>query len=255
MTDLPPTTLGPASMLDYSYATNRGRPGTVTAMGVISIVVACLTGLGSLMGMFSALGYIMMSRMPASTFTATPPTPVPTTTRPTGTPGVTLKTQTVTVSSWGIASGPVTPAGTTLPATTGPAFTANPFAGISPIAAMLSMLTAVLSVGIAIYLLIAGIQVLRDSPGGAKLHRWYVMLKIPLVMFATAVALWLSSSMMSGMMASMPPGTAAPNSGFEWGFMLAGALVPASIGLAWPIALIFLLRSRSVRAYYNTVRE
>jgi len=30
--------------------------------------------------------------------------------------------------------------------------------------------------------------------------------------------------------------------------------VPAFVGLAWPTALIFLLRSKSVRGYYNTVR-
>jgi len=222
----------------------------LTAIGVISIIVACLTGLGSLMGVFSSLGYIMMSRMPASTFTTTTAaTPMTTATRPTG---VTLQTY----SSWSVASGPgaTTTTSTTMPATTAPAFTGNPFGGISPTAAMLSMLAAVLSVGIAIYLLVAGIQVMRDSPSGATLHKWYVMLKIPLVVFAAAVGLWLSTSMVSGMMASMPPGSAGANAGFQFGFMLAGALVPAFIGLAWPTALIFLLRSKSVRGYYNTVR-
>jgi hypothetical protein len=253
MTDLPPTP-APVSTLDYSYATNRGRPGVVTAVGVISIVVACLTGLGSLMGMFSALGYIMMSRMPASAFTAGPPTPMTATTSPTGTPGVTL--QTYNATSWTVVSGPgaTTTASATIPVTTAPAFTANPFGRINPFAAMLSMLAAVLSFGIAIYLLVAGIQVLRDSPSGAKLHRWYVMLKIPLVIFATAVAIWLSTSMMSGMMSSLPPGVGGADAAVRFGFMLAGALIPACIGLAWPIALIFLLRSKSVRSYYNTVR-
>jgi hypothetical protein len=236
--------------------TNRGRPGILTAIGVISIIVACVTGLGSLMAVFSSLGYIMMSRMPASAFTTTMPTPTPitTTTRPTGVTIVTLPTYAATSGGAAARPSPTTTSSATMPATTASVFTSNPFGGISPTAAILSMLAAVLSVGIAIYLLVAGIQVLRDSPRGATLHRWYVMLKIPLVFFAAAVALWLSTSVMSGVMSSMPPGSRGANAGFQFGFMLAGALVPACIGLAWPIALIFLLRSKSVRGYYNTIR-
>lgn len=63
-------------------------------------------------------------------------------------------------------------------------------------------------------------------------------------------------------MASMPPGSGGggvggsggANAGFALGFVLAAALVPACIGLAWPITLIFLLRSASVRNYYHSVR-
>lgn len=82
-----------------------------------------------------------------------------------------------------------------------PAVMGNAFGGISPVAAILSMLAELLSLGLAIFLLVAGIQTLRDSPSGAKLHRWYALLKIPLVIFATGVGLWLSSSVMKGMMA------------------------------------------------------
>jgi len=53
-------------------------------------------------------------------------------------------------------------------------------------------------------------------------------------------------------MASMPAGV--PASAYTWGFMAASAVVPALFALAYPVALLIVLRSRPVREYYNAVR-
>jgi hypothetical protein len=192
--------------------------------------------------------------MPATAFT-TPAMPATTgpTTAPAGTTSVTL--QTYNATAWSVVPGPgggATTLPTTMPAPA-PVLMGNPFAGISRLAVILSAVAAVLGLGLAIYLLIAGIQVLRDSPGGAKLHWWYAVLKIPLVIFAFSVGLWLSLSMISGMMAAMPAGPAAMMS-FQRTFTVMWAVLTACLSLAYPIALIFVLRGKMVRAYYNTVR-
>ena len=261
MTDPTPSP-DPVATLEYSYPTTQhGRPGIITAIGVMSIIVACLSGLASLWGAFSGVSYYMMSRMPPAVFTP-PPTPGPATAPagPTATATTTTTTTTSLVHSQSV-SVVIGPGGTTTTTTTpgGAAAMGNPFAHISPVAAILSIVANLLSLALAIFLLVAGIQTLRDSPRGAKLHWWYAWLKIPLVILATATGLWLSYGMMSGMMAIMPTGPGAapppPQMGFMWGYMLIWAIIPACLALAYPIALLFVLRSRSVRDFYNTFRE
>jgi hypothetical protein len=270
MSDPPPptTTRPPLATLDYTYATNRGRPGLITAIGVISIIVACLSGIGSLFGTMSAFAYYMMSRMPAAAF-APPPVPAaPPTTAPT--PGPTtaagaagsatvvnaaVRDQSFSFTFFGPGAGPTT-APTTAPATAvavagagAPMF--NPLGHISPVAAILSFVAQVLSLGLAIFLLVAGILTLRDSPSGAKLHRWYAMLKIPQVICATAAGLWLSWGVqVTGMSAAVPQQQVA----FMQVFVIVLAVIPALIALAYPVALLVVLRSRTVREYYHTVR-
>jgi hypothetical protein len=69
----------PVSPLGYDMAggMRRGRPGIITAIGVISIVVAGLSGIFSLGGVFYAFTMFTVSKMPV-------PVPVPTTIPATG---------------------------------------------------------------------------------------------------------------------------------------------------------------------------
>jgi hypothetical protein len=256
MTDPSPIP-APVTPLEYSYATQRGRPGIITAIGVISIIVACLSGLGSLWGAFGAGTYYMMSKMPAATLAPPVATTIPTT-NPTATPTTGTTTQGVTMQFTNVVVGPGGTMTTTTTPGGAPAVMGNPFGSINPVAAILSLLAELLSLGLAIFLLVAGIQTLRDSPSGAKLHRWYALLKIPLVIVATGVGLWLTTGMMKSIMASMPPGAGGapgPQAAFMWSFIAARAIIPACLALAYPVALIFVLRSRSVRDFYNTVRD
>src|SRR5688500_1384240 len=69
-----PTAPIPVAPLQWPDAppVRRGKPGIITAMGVISIIVACLSGFASFILTFTAIGLLAASRAPA---TWTPPAP------------------------------------------------------------------------------------------------------------------------------------------------------------------------------------
>src|SRR5688500_5864133 len=56
----------PAQALQYDSPETGTRPGLITAVAVISIVIASLSGLASLVSGFQAVGYYMMSIMTSS---------------------------------------------------------------------------------------------------------------------------------------------------------------------------------------------
>lgn len=104
----------------------------------------------------------------------------------------------------------------------------------------------ILSALLAIYLGIIGIMVLRDSRSGGKLHWIYIWLKIPLVIVA-AVA---GAMFWHDLAAATSPGnpTAVP-------MFVVSALMGAAMALAYPVALMFVLKSRGVKNYYSPVVE
>jgi hypothetical protein len=211
----------------------QGRPGLITAVGVISIVVACLNGLGNLSGTLSAAMFLVSSQMtslaaPRSTVTATSATTTPTTA-----PGTT-----------------VTTAGSSTVVVTTSA-TSNPFGDIDPAALGLSLATSLLGLGLAVLLLVAGILILRDSRHAVRMHWWYVGLKIPLVIAATLAAVWMWQGLMRSMLGAMPP--SAPAAPFQSWMMHISTLIGAVMALAYPVALMFLLRSRTVRDYFSEI--
>jgi len=221
---LPPQ-LPPGAMLDYSHPSSAHRPGIIIAVGVMSIVIGCISGLANLSGAFSGMAFMMMSRM------QTPPTPAP---------------------------APATTAPATTPAAPAPvagAAMATPFGGVDTIPAALSIVMSVLGLALALYLLVAGIFMLRASPYAVRLHWWYVLLKIPLVIATTAVTVWMWSGLMKSMLTTMPapaPGAPAAATMQSW-MMHITTFIGALLSLAYPIALIFVLRSRTVRNYFNAV--
>ena len=260
----PPT---PVTPLNYSHALGyHGRPGILTAVGVMSIVVACLSGLTSLSGAFGAGMYYWMSKQPPAVF-APVPLPAPAT-GPTTTPAVAGGgIVQMNVTTYGYTAGlPGTGATATTAPTTAPGAAAapppaamgNPFGEINPLAALLSCLAELLSLALAILLLVAGIQTLRDAASAAKLHRWFAVMKIPLVIAGAGVGYWMSSGMMKGILASTPGGATGPggaaNFALTSGFMIVSAVAGAMFALAYPVALLIVLRSRAVREFYNRVR-
>lgn len=58
--------LGIGQPPQYVHADRSGRPGLITLIGVISIIVACFTGIFSLITSFQAVGYYMMTLMSSS---------------------------------------------------------------------------------------------------------------------------------------------------------------------------------------------
>ena len=106
------------------------------------------------------------------------------------------------------------------------------------------------SLGVAVILLTAGIMTLRDSRKAGKWHWVYLFVKIPLVILASVTGVLMMRGTMSSMGIGMPPGMPGGASFFSM-MMLVSAVFGLAIGLAYPVALIFILRSRDVREYYS----
>ena len=111
------------------------------------------------------------------------------------------------------------------------------------------MLEALASVGLAIFLLVVGIQVLAGSFRARRLLKIYAWLKIPLAVTAGIALPIMFYEFVGGVAASTPGGGAAPvAAGFAvWG------VVMTILSLAFPVALLITLRTRTVRNYYNAV--
>ena len=76
----PPLPPMPVTPLNYDQRLSEARPGIITAMGVLSVVIGCISGLMSLSGIFSTFVFFAMSR-------TTIPTPMVATPTVTVTPG------------------------------------------------------------------------------------------------------------------------------------------------------------------------
>jgi hypothetical protein len=102
-----------------------------------------------------------------------------------------------------------------------------------------------------IFLLVAGILTLRYSPRGRLLHWIYVYVKLPLSILSAGVSFWMWTSAMHSAMVTGPgaPTTQAAAAGSAMAGVMVGIL-PDFLGCIWPIVLIFLLMSKSVRLYY-----
>jgi hypothetical protein len=171
------------------------------------------------------------------------PSPAPAQPPASGTGGFT-SSSTVTVTGPGGTS-------TTTNTTVGPVFAARTIR-ISKTAAGMSIVLSILSLLLAIFLLICGIMVLRDSPHAPRLHWVYVSIKIPLVIITLAATSTMINQVMASMASISPVPSQTPlvaRNMFTFVAIIGGALA-----LAYPVALIFILRSRTVRAYYGVER-
>jgi hypothetical protein len=112
-------------------------------------------------------------------------------------------------------------------------------------AAAMAMSDAIGGLFLAILLLIAGIMTLRQSPRARKVHLIYALLKIPLVIVGV-IGWWL---LMHDMMASLSNSVgAAAMSGMK---PMTGVITAfAVVACIYPIALLIVLNTRSVKEYY-----
>lgn len=265
----------------------RSRPGLVTAIGVISVVLGALGILSGGCGSIQSLGFLMMGRVTTlsgpGAVTVSGPAALtagevqavmaavqakangPLTAaqvaefqKRLGDPRQTM----VAPASQGMAAGSqvssalvhadgsaqvvfasgatlmISPQANTVSQTSAMAM---PVLNISRAAVLLSMTMALGGLGLAVYLLVIGIMVLRDSPRGVRLHWIYVWVKIPLAIVGGVGMAWMMSTIMP-----VTPGTGRAPAGVIFSVM---ALTQIALGSAYPVGLIFALRSRSVRAY------
>jgi hypothetical protein len=110
---------------------------------------------------------------------------------------------------------------------------------------------SLLSIGLAIVLLIGAIQVMRQAPSGKRLHLLWAWLQIPVAAAGWSLVVLLYYQLTQVSIAGMmPPGTASTVYWSYFGFA-AGAVVVAWI---YPVSLLIVFRTRSMRAYYNVVQ-
>ena len=121
--------------------------------------------------------------------------------------------------------------------------TYSTFGGFSWASVILSGASTALSLGLAVLLLIAGIQAVRGMPSGRTLHLWYAWPTIGAAILAAFASYY---SWGGGFFAMMFAGGGSDNTialGFALGWL--------AIGIAWPVVVLIVLRARSIRAYYT----
>ena len=120
-----------------------------------------------------------------------------------------------------------------------------PFRGMNRATAVASIVENLISLGLAIFLFVLGILVLRGSRSALRRHWIYVVLKLPLIVLSAFASCTLMNGVLRGMGA--PAGAAMP----QTYIFITWALIGAAFAAAYPIALIFVLRSRGIRSYYR----
>ncbi len=159
---------------------------------------------------------------------------------------ISLSTGTVSVNVWhanGDWSSTTVSGGAITSSTTTNMAASSPFPGMTPWVVMLYGAGLVLNLGLAVLLLIAGIQMLRSSPSGRTLHLWWAIPKI------AAAVLWAVATY--HFWGGVFTGSTTNPTGEE---RLVAAIVGGGglvIALAWPVTVLFLLRARSLREYYS----
>ena len=125
-------------------------------------------------------------------------------------------------------------------------------AAISGAALGLAIFESVASGALALFLIVAGTLTLRQSLGGKRLHWIYVAIKIPLALIAVLAWAWLTYGLNKGMNTLALLAASSGPQEFV-GVLWVMAIVLGLGGLAYPVALIFALRSRAANEYYNMI--
>ena len=103
------------------------------------------------------------------------------------------------------------------------------------------------------------LALLRDTDGGGMPDAWETRHGLDASDPADASQLvppGKSSGFMSSVTAAMPPGAGPPPpTRAMTGVMAASAIVGGGVALAYPLALIFVLMSRTVRDYYSATND
>jgi hypothetical protein len=229
MSSLPPIDDSSYAPLEYATPAPPPRPGLMTAVGIISILLGSVSVLYSLGGVGSGILYLTMPKM---TFQA----PM---LRPAGAvPG----------------QAKLTFAAPSTQATVQSRTVVTPFAfSIDPRASELTIIVAVLGLGLAILLIVAGSLLLRNSPTTFRLHRTYVILKIPLVVVAAYATWWTVSGMMNNMNAYAGGAGAMSMPAFGNAMAIVQAVISAALSLVYPVALLIVLSTDTAKAYCQMI--
>ena len=107
------------------------------------------------------------------------------------------------------------------------------------------------SLALAIYLLVCGIMAFRPSPRVPRLLRIYAFLKIPLALIAGASVGWMGYQFATAITSSTAATTGVPTAAPAVAAFIVWGSIIAAFGLAFPIALLITLHTRTVKGYYS----
>jgi hypothetical protein len=131
--------------------------------------------------------------------------------------------------------------------------TLMPRLAIHPLSIALVIGESLASGALAVYLMVIAILTLRDSPRGRRFHQVFAAIKIPLAITGGVAFAWLMTGMLSSLRALNPGmGRGAPSADSIQTMATLG-IVMAVVGLLYPVVLLFVLRSKPVKDYYNPV--
>jgi hypothetical protein len=117
---------------------------------------------------------------------------------------------------------------------------------MNPMPIALVIAESVASLALAVFLLVSGIVLLKESPRGRRLHQIFALTKIPLAVIAIAAFTWVMADLGSNM--RRLPGASGPSDGFvTFGTVLSAA------GLIYPIVLLITMHTKTVREYYRSM--
>jgi hypothetical protein len=248
---MPPYQYGYEPPLEYARRVESyARPGILTAVGVISIVVGSLSVLGSISNVATGIGYMVMSHVNF---------PPPVMAQPMGAQPQVGQPQATTMSAGSGAVGASASPAIVTPGPNGAVNRAPPPVVFTPFsfrvpagASTLQIVEGSLSLCAAVLLIVAGSLMLRDSPAAWRLHWLWVVIKIPLIVVGCISTYWIFSSMMNGMTPMMGPGMPR---GFGSMFGVMEAVIGAIISLIYPVALMFVLSGRSSKNWLAKSRS
>jgi hypothetical protein len=116
------------------------------------------------------------------------------------------------------------------------------------------LVQCLLSLLLAIYLLVTGILTLRGSRAGGRLHLIYALIKIPLVVLG-AYLWWQLESQFLGVLSTVAANTTGvrppPVTSASASVLSAHVTWIAILAAVYPIVLLVLLSSRTVRDYFR----
>jgi len=287
----PPAAIPVASLAYHSAQTNR-RPGILTAVGVISIVLACFSAMSCLISGMYVIGlWFLMRVMPTLSHHAMPVPAGPLnvvevaqvvrrvqSSVPQGLNAAQVQALTAALRApnqklvppqyaWSPILSAVRGSGgyVTILFNNGNAFNAptltisptgqttalssagsfpNPIAHlkISQVALGIALGEDIASVALAVYLMIIGILMLRDSPYSRKGHLRYAMIKIALSIIALVASYTIGRQFFSSIHTVGTPSAI---------MMLPSFVVFAILTLAYPVALLITMNTAEVRRHYT----
>lgn len=129
-----------------------------------------------------------------------------------------------------------------------PLATPTPRTAIHPMSMVLVIGEAMMSGGLAIYLLTIGILTLRGSPNARRLHQIYAAVKIPLAVAGAVAFAWLMSELAQFLQASGGGGAVA-SPGLSTFTTISVTL--AGMGTIYPLVLLIVLRRKALRDYFD----